>query len=460
MSVAHMSLRRALFEALDLSSLDKTIGLPELTHTLSVEVERTIGNRDHRESIQTMTLLLLGVIHQNKQLTEAVSKLGDDITSLRESIAAPKAAPIPSDPLIVQKLDTLIGRTSLPPPTPQAPHRPTPPAKPAQPRATPMYAQVVRSTPNPPNPPSKKTAKAAVASAPGSAPKAKPLPSAHRRFFATRTTPSPIANAERLSATLPRLFGQALARSHQVAPVTSLTVTINNRGTVSVTAPPTVPSTVYTPFFEALTTILNVEVASPENPYTTFRPAPTNVDLAIHGVPLYELPNQECLEEILPSALKLAVGITPSAVRFLNTDETSRSSKATTSVIVSVTAEEAATIGTTIRLFSRPRRCNVMWRASSTTQCRNCCKLGHATQGCRSPIACPLCTLPHKLQDHRCPVATCRGASAPLENCCEISPAKCINCNGPHRSFTPACPSRKPTTPPTPPNPQTAMEIS
>ncbi|KAH0608340.1 uncharacterized protein H6S33_001474 [Morchella sextelata] len=73
--------------------------------------------------------------------------------------------------------------------------------------------------------------------------------------------------------------------------------------------------------------------------FTTFHPAPTNVDLAIHGVPLYELSNQECLEEILPSALKLAVGITPSAVCFLNTDETSRSSKATTSVIVSVTAE-------------------------------------------------------------------------------------------------------------------------
>ncbi|KAH0606916.1 uncharacterized protein H6S33_002904 [Morchella sextelata] len=144
-------------------------------------------------------------------------------------------------------------------------------------------------------------------------------------------------------------------------PVTSLTVTINNRCTVSVTAPPTVPSTVYTPFFEALTMILNVEIASTENPFTTFHPAPINIDLAIHGIPLYKLPNQECLEEILPSALKLAVGITASAVRFLNTDKTSRSSKATISVIVSVTAEEAATSGTTIHLFSRPRRCNVMW---------------------------------------------------------------------------------------------------
>ncbi|KAH0602216.1 uncharacterized protein H6S33_009915 [Morchella sextelata] len=148
MSIAHLSLRKALFEAFDLSSLDKAVGLPELTYTLSAEVENAIGSRDHRDSSQLNTLLLLAAIQQNKQLAETVSKLGDDITSLRESIAASKAAPTPSDPLIVQKLDTLIGRTSLPPPTPQAPHRPTPPAKPAQPRATPMYAQVVRSTPN------------------------------------------------------------------------------------------------------------------------------------------------------------------------------------------------------------------------------------------------------------------------------------------------------------------------
>ncbi|KAH8149308.1 uncharacterized protein LAJ45_06848 [Morchella importuna] len=300
-------------------------------------------------------------------------------------------------------------------------------------------------------PPHKKADKTGQASPPGSSPKEKALASAHHCFFATRTTPGPITDAERLLVTLPRLFGQALARNNQTAPVTSLSVTINPRGTVSVTAPPTVPSTVYAPFFKALTTILNVEVATPENPFTTFRPALTNVDLSIHGVPLYELPNQECLEEILPSALKLAVGITPAAVWFLNTDEISRCSKATTSVVVSVTADEATTFGTTIRLFSLPRRCNFMWRASPSTKCRNCCKLGHATQGCRSPTACPLCTLPHRIQDHRCPVPSCKGASAPLENCCEISPAKCANCSGAHRSFTPSCPSRKPTTTANPP---------
>ncbi|KAI5846218.1 hypothetical protein DFP73DRAFT_593276 [Morchella snyderi] len=236
-----------------------------------------------------VTLLLIGVIHQNNTLTSAVSKLAADLASLREEIAAPKAAPAPtSDPLIIQKLDALIGKASAPTPTPHVPHRPTPPAKPTQPRAPPTHAQVVRATPNPPKAPTKKAAKATAAKAPGSSPKEKAMPTAHRRFFATRTTPGPIANAERLSAALPRLFGQALAQSHQVAPVTSLSVTINNRGTVSVTAPPTVPSSVYTPFFEALTTILNVEVASPENPAPDAatscgkHPPPPNAETALN----------------------------------------------------------------------------------------------------------------------------------------------------------------------------------
>ncbi|KAH8152688.1 uncharacterized protein LAJ45_03529 [Morchella importuna] len=450
-----------VLEASGLYHLDADLG----NTSLSADTENTLSGivlKDLHTSRfnKPLILLLLTSLGQQAKLATAVSKIGDELALLRKEITAPKAAPPTSNPRIIQKLDALIGKANTPTPTPQAPHRPTPPAKPALPRATPTHAQVVRSAPNPPNTPSKKTAKTAQASAPGSSPKEKALPAAHRRFFATRITPSPITDAEKLSATLPRLFGLALARNNQTAPVTSLSVTINPRGTVSVTAPPTVPSTVYAPFFEALTTILNVEVATPENPFTTFRPAPTNVDLAIHGVPLYELPNQECLEEILPSALRLAVGITPAAVRFPNTDESSRCAKATTSVVVSVTADEAATIGTTIRLFSRPRRCNVMGRASTSTQCRNCCKLGHATQGCRSPTACPLCTLPHKLQDHRCSVPSCKGASAPLENCCEISPAKCVNCSGAHRSFTPSCPSRKPTTTANPPSTHTAMDIS
>ncbi|KAI5839469.1 hypothetical protein DFP73DRAFT_598449 [Morchella snyderi] len=67
--------------------------------------------------------------------------------------------------------------------------------------------------------------------------KDKKLPTAQRRFFANRTTPAPIEDSDRLAGQLSIDLGQLLARNHQVAPVTSLTVTINKNGAVTVLPP-------------------------------------------------------------------------------------------------------------------------------------------------------------------------------------------------------------------------------
>ncbi|KAI5840963.1 hypothetical protein DFP73DRAFT_596857 [Morchella snyderi] len=92
MSVVHHNLRQDLYEAVNLNSLNESLGLPDLASSLSRKIPNMIGGRGQHDSHHP-TFLLLVVIRQNKLLSAAISKLGDDITSLRETVAAPKATP-------------------------------------------------------------------------------------------------------------------------------------------------------------------------------------------------------------------------------------------------------------------------------------------------------------------------------------------------------------------------------
>ncbi|KAI5839069.1 hypothetical protein DFP73DRAFT_530351 [Morchella snyderi] len=229
-------------------------------------------------------LLLLGMINKNYIYALAVKGMDTKLTELKELIVGLRTStPTPSEPLIYKRLDELGQQLES-----------TPSAQPQPPVLQITTLMPSRSTKGDPY----------IRTSGKPRPSPKILP---ERECSTDSpppllrhqnnpSPSPAPKGSRHpSPPLRPSTGQKPPR----APVTSLSLSVNNMGTVSVLAPPTVTYMLYTPFFEALTTTLNLEVSFPHNPYTTFRPAPTNVDLAIQSVPLNKLPNQELLEEIL-----------------------------------------------------------------------------------------------------------------------------------------------------------------
>lgn len=214
-----------------------------------------------------------------------------------------------------------------------------------------------------------------------------------------------------------------------------------------------------------MTAILNTKVATPQNPFLTFCPAPSDIDIAIHNVPLFALPDKDTLNKDFPEVFCLASGVTPIATRFLNKDDTSRNAKAASSIVVTVSAADAPTIGQSINLYSKSRRCAVMWSASPTTQCQRCWKFGHSAKGCREFWeTCPICAKDHSRNAHHCVIYTCPGFQKPTANCCAVSIAKCANCGGRHAADSKSCPTylalpRK-SKQPTPPHTQNGPPLA
>jgi hypothetical protein len=71
-----------------------------------------------------------------------------------------------------------------------------------------------------------------------------------------------------------------------------------------------------------------------------------------------------------------------SNARYLKTNPIDSKDIKTTSIVVSCSTADARKISSSIRLFSRARKANVMWLTSPSTQCKKCWQFGHATQGC------------------------------------------------------------------------------
>ncbi|KAH0610945.1 uncharacterized protein H6S33_011372 [Morchella sextelata] len=190
-----------------------------------------------------------------------------------------------------------------------------------------------------------------------------------------------------------------------------------------------------------MTAILNNRVNAEHNPFNNFRPAPTDVDIAIHGIPLFDLKTKEDLNAKFPEIFLLASGIAPIATRFLHPNDTERNSRKTSTVVITVSATDAALIGPSIRILSRPRKCTVMWSASPITQCKKCYKFGHPEQGCKQEHhTCPICARNHTKQEHTCP-ANCNGRRYDNLGCCAAVRAKCVNCDGAHASTSNNCPA-------------------
>ena len=107
------------------------------------------------------------------------------------------------------------------------------------------------------------------------------------------------------------------------------------------------PATAYYPYYEAVANKLNQAFPMGDNPHCPFRPAPNQVDLAIHPLPRsYMPPDQEDLLPALSLSISNAVGVTIFAARFLQPDRVKRAEKPTTSVVVAVAPADVPKFGT------------------------------------------------------------------------------------------------------------------
>lgn len=280
--------------------------------------------------------------------------------------------------------------------------------------------------------------------------KAEFLPSARCQFYATRITRQPLPDQLQCLTKLPALFGKihkdgGLSYSH-----IDFTFTINDNGTIPATAHPSIPSLYYEPFFKKFTDAVNDTFKVKQNLFNPFRPAPSNVDIAIHNVPIYALPPAQVdLQTFMAESLEYAASVIVSNARFLKKPE-DRKDKKTTTIVVAMSPEDAKKMGSTIRLLNRPQKCNLMYSANPATQCCKCFGLGNPTTACTTTDpTCSWCAGPHNKNQHRCSNTKCpkEGHIKPVENCCSAFSFECPNCpnvpkNEQHSATDPRCPRR------------------
>ena len=282
--------------------------------------------------------------------------------------------------------------------------------------------------------------------------KPQPLPTAQRRFFATRKIPTPFPDSALLVGRLPMLVGRCLTSLRYGAPL-SFTATSNKAGTISLTSKEFSSAELYLPFFEKMTEFLNEELKLHEDPLETFQLAPSGVDCAIHAIPLDLLEDFGALEDekilfkIMSKALSNARQISPRQVRLLTPDHVKRQGKTATSVVVTLTPQHATISGDSVQLFSAGYLVSILNTTTATSHCKNCLALGHHHTVCKQKHAtCPVCAEDHTHTAHRClrkgEPCPKGGHERPVTGCCELTPLSCINCKGPHAAFDNSCPKK------------------
>jgi len=320
------------------------------------------------------------------------------------------------------------------------------------PKPQPSYAQVASSSaPKKSKQNKKSTTASKVAAVVNSAPalqkpKSLPGPTAERRFYAPRSTPTEHSESPMIAATFPNIASRLLRDANCTLPL-AVIAKVNDRGSVTLlVSDPATPVAAFTPYFDALTAQLNPSFPVGDSPWLPFPLAPNEVQLAIPSLPLTFLPGDP--EELFPSladSILNSKNVQIPSARFLNPDPESRAGKSATSVIVSVNPGDVPTMGTSIRPFSRSRTIECGYSSNHYMQCQNGCGFGHVAPRC--PLAdpvCPLCSLNHLRSNHRCPNPTCpsSGNLKATPSCCSSSLAHCVNCGGEHTALFKDCSSR------------------
>jgi len=162
------------------------------------------------------------------------------------------------------------------------------------------------------------------------------------------------------------------------------------------------PAASYAPYFDSLTRALNQSFPVGENPWCTLVLAPTAVQLAIHGLPLRFLPQDE--EELLAYIRQAILNdkATPIlSARYLNPDRDSRATKQATSVVITVHPHTVSALTLGVVILSQKRMVKLAYSSSRTSQCKNCWRYGHAHQRCPATHpTCPICALHHPRAAH------------------------------------------------------------
>src|SRR5437899_5038662 len=222
----------------------------------------------------------------------------------------------------------------------------------------------------------KPTTPAEVAASSAAAPKSKgpsPLPAAERRFFAPRLFPLEHEDPVRMADTAPDIMAKVLRDANCPYPF-SFTATVNSKGAVTMLCTDlNTPATAYSPYYEAIANKLNQAFPMGDNPHRPFRPAPNQVDLAIHRLPRSYMPRDQ--EDLLPAlslSISNAVGVKIFAARFLQPDPVKRAKKPTTSVVVAVAPADVTNFGNSILLFSRYRGIAKTHSSSTSYHYRHC----------------------------------------------------------------------------------------
>ena len=260
--------------------------------------------------------------------------------------------------------------------------------------------------------------------------------------------PAPHPERDLIRICWPDLAVSVLREANSGLPV-SFKVFVNDNGAVSLTVIDTsVPAASYSPFFDALTHKLNQSFPVSDNPWMPFRLAPTDLQFAIHGLPIKAHPEEDAaLCDLLQPSIFNSQSVLISKPRFLNPDRASplRDKKAF-SVVVQVPADDGKflTALSRIPILGGNYAIERAYPSSPSKQCNNCWRFGHVKPRCKNPTVCPLSAGPHAKAEHRCPNPTCPkgGNLKPVLKCCMASPARCPNCSEDHSAGYRDCTAR------------------
>ena len=422
----------------------------------------------------------LGSQVANSLIGPEIQDLHNSVSDLSCSVALPVLRPTPSSSVALHPSTPALGR----PNRPSAPPPPVVPPQTAAPSPSRCYASVVhggtsefnqavtanaaacrgkgKGKESPPATTPSKVPFVIEAALPKGPP---PLTSAARRFYAPRNIPALHPERDLIRIRWPDLATSVLREANSGLPV-SFEVFINNNGAVSLTVIDTsVPAASYSPVFDALTHKINQSFPVDDNPWLPFRLAPTDLQFAIHGLPIKAHPEDDTvLCDLLQPSIFNSQSVLLSKAHCLNPDRASRlHDKKAFSVVVQVPAEDRKFLTDLSRITILGGNYVIQraYPSSPSKQCNNYWRFGHAKSHCKNPTVYPICAGPHAKAEHRCPNPTCfKGANLkPVLNYCIASPARCPNCSEDHSAGYKDCSPRplpSPRSAPDAPDPEAA----
>ena len=162
------------------------------------------------------------------------------------------------------------------------------------------------------------------------------------------------------------------------------TATINDNGTISLTAPQGHAAEYYAPYFIQLAKATQQHIAPENDTYEAFRPALSSDSHLINRVPISALPSDPALvQKAIADAVHLSTGIAVGGARTLLPWD--KITTLNTSLVIQVPPTDAPVlIKNRILLFNRLRPVRAMWSSTHATKCTLRWRFGHPAAGCPS----------------------------------------------------------------------------